>query len=68
MDNSKDNSTQNTHGAVVKLLGVILIILGSLNTMLSWRGGFDVLSLPVFLITAGLVFFLIGFVLHQRNE
>ncbi len=68
MDNSKDRLTQNTHGAVVKLFGVILIILGALNTMLSWRGGFDVLSLPVFLIAAGLVFCLIGSVLHQHNE
>jgi len=59
---------QNTRGAVVKLFGVILIILGALNTMLSWRGGFDVLSLPVFLISAGLVLCLIGSVLRQKNE
>ena len=54
----------NTRGAIVRLFGVILIILGALNTMLSWRGGFEVLSLPVMLIAAGLLLCLISAILH----
>ncbi len=54
-------------GAVVKLFGVILIILGVLNTMLSWRGGFEILSLPVCFIIAGLLLNLIGSILRSGH-
>jgi hypothetical protein len=57
-------TSQSTKGAVVRLFGVILIILGALNTMLSWRGGFEILSLPVFLIAAGCLLCLISVVLR----
>lgn len=59
---------RNTRGAIVRLFGVILIILGALNTMLSWRGGFEVLSLPVILIVTGLLLCLIGAVLRDRGD
>ncbi|MCP5038661.1 MAG: hypothetical protein GY945_13800 [Rhodobacteraceae bacterium] len=55
----------NTRGAVVRLFGVMLIILGSLNTMLSWRGGFELLSLPVVLIAGGLLLCLIGSIMRE---
>ena len=29
-----------SRGAIIRLFGVILIILGTLNSMLMWRGGF----------------------------
>ena len=51
-------------GAVIRLFGVILIILGTLNTMLSWRGGFELLSLPVYLLGAGALLCVIGGILR----
>ena len=57
---SSDSQERGAGGAIVRLIGVVFIILGGLNTMLSWRGGFDVLSLPVFLIGTGLIFYAIG--------
>ena len=61
----QNRAEHNTHGAVVRLVGVILIILGSLNTMLSWRGGFELLSLPVIFIATGLLLCLIGSILRE---
>ncbi len=52
--------TASPRGAVIKIFGVVLIILGALNTMLSWRGGFEVMSLPVYLMALGLLLCLIG--------
>ncbi|MFQ5437213.1 MAG: hypothetical protein ACE5DK_00095 [Paracoccaceae bacterium] len=57
----------NTRGAVIKLFGVVLIILGALNSMLSWRGGFELASLPVYLLVAGLGLCLIGAIRHGQN-
>ncbi len=55
-------------GAVVRLFGVILIILGALNTMLSWRGGFEMLSLPVILICLGVLLCAIGGILRLPGQ
>ncbi|MCP3971926.1 MAG: hypothetical protein GY717_16705 [Rhodobacteraceae bacterium] len=55
-------------GAVIRLFGVILIILGSLNSMLSWRGGFELLSLPVIMIAAGALCFAIGAALRRTSR
>ena len=60
-------SVRSNRGAVVKLFGVILIILGALNTMLSWRGGFEVLSLPVYFIVAGLLLNLVGSIMRSSH-
>lgn len=67
-DDTAGIATFNTRGAVIRLFGVILIILGSLNTMLSWRAGFEVLSLPVILLVAGSVLCLIGSALRNIYE
>ncbi|MCP5017546.1 MAG: hypothetical protein GY938_20090 [Ketobacter sp.] len=64
-NNSQEIGEPNTRGAVTKLFGVILIILGALNTMLSWRGGFEVLSLPVIFLAAGLALCLVGSILRH---
>ncbi len=64
-NNSQEISEPNTRGAVTKLFGVILIILGALNTMLSWRGGFEVLSLPVIFLASGLALCLVGSILRH---
>jgi hypothetical protein len=64
----RNTPNYNSRGAVVRLFGVILIILGTLNTMLSWRGGFEVLSLPVVFIAVGLLLCLIGAILRGRGS
>ena len=47
-------------GAIIRLFGVIMIILGWLNTMLSWRDGFEVVPFHALLIVTGLILCLIG--------
>ncbi len=62
------SSGVENRGAVIKLFGVILIILGALNTMLSWRGGFELLSLPVYFIAGGFVLTIVGSILHNSRS
>lgn len=61
-----DAVNANNRGAIVRLFGVILIILGGLNSMLSWRGGLEMVSFHSMLIVAGLLLCLVGAILKQR--
>jgi hypothetical protein len=47
-------------GVKTKLFGVLLIILGALDSMLSWRGGFAPSGIYVFLLSAGIALYAIG--------
>ena len=47
-------------GVKTKLFGVILILLGVLDSMLSWRGGFVVSDFYVLLIASGIFLYIIG--------
>ena len=47
-------------GVKTKLFGVLLIILGAMDSMLSWRGGFDAGNYYLALIAAGVALFAIG--------
>ena len=47
-------------GVAIKLLGVVLIILGVLDSMLSWRGGFEVSDSYALLIGSGLFLYIVG--------
>ncbi len=47
-------------GAIIKLFGVVLIFLGTLDSMLSWRGGFAVSDFYVFLIASGVLLYAVG--------
>lgn len=47
-------------GVKTKLFGVVLIILGVLDSMLSWRGGFAVSDLYILLIASGISLYVIG--------
>lgn len=67
-EQSQDLGEINSHGAVIRLFGVIFIILGGLNTMLSWRAGFEVLSLPVIFLAGGVLLCLIGSIKRQINR
>ena len=47
-------------GVGLKLFGVILIFLGALDAMLSWRGGFAASDSFVLLFAAGIFLYAIG--------
>ncbi len=47
-------------GAIIKLFGVVLIFLGVLDSMLSWRGGSSVSDFYVWLIACGLLLYAAG--------
>jgi hypothetical protein len=47
-------------GAKTKLFGVVLLIVGALDFMLSWRGGFMPSGFFVLLFGAGLLLYVIG--------
>ena len=64
-DHIVDIPDTNNRGAIIRLFGVILIILGGLNAMLSWRGGFEVIPFYVILIATGLFLCLVGSILRQ---
>ena len=55
----------NNRGAVIRIFGVILIILGSLDIMLSWRGGFEIASFHAGLLAGGVLLCLIGAIRRQ---
>ncbi len=54
-------------GVKTKLFGVLLIILGAMDSMLSWRGGFDAGNYYLVLIAAGLALYAIGAVRQSRG-
>ncbi len=53
-------------GFIVKLFGVVLIFLGALDSMLSWRGGLALNDFYVWLMGAGLFLYAVGAV-RQRS-
>ncbi len=54
-------------GVKTKILGVCLLFLGFMDSMLAWRGGFEVDQLYVVFIVAGLALVAIG-TLRQRRD
>ncbi len=54
-------------GAIIRLFGAILIILGGLDIMLSWRGGFQVAPFHGLLLVGGILLCIAGAVRRQRN-
>lgn len=47
-------------GVKTRLFGVILVFLGVLDSMLSWRGGVAVSDIYVILMASGIVLYVIG--------
>lgn len=47
-------------GVKTRLIGVVLVFLGVLDSMLSWRGGFALSHWYVFLIGSGLFLYALG--------
>jgi hypothetical protein len=53
-------------GAIIKLFGVVLIFLGAMDSMLSWRSGFAVGDFYLALIAAGVLVYALGAIRAQR--
>ena len=54
------NQTNSGVGVVAKIFGAIMIILGSMNCMLAWRGSFQSSDFFVLLIVGGIALFCFG--------
>jgi len=65
-ESTEIEDSNNEQGVILRLLGVVAIILGSLDSMLSWRGGFAVHSFYVALILGGVILYVIGSLLRNR--
>jgi len=52
--------TENPKGVVTRIFGVVLIILGSLDMMLSWRGGMEVNAFHAGIFMVGIILFALG--------
>ncbi|MFQ5567200.1 MAG: hypothetical protein ACE5EU_12675 [Paracoccaceae bacterium] len=60
MENRDTRQAKPGKGVVTKLFGVILIFLGVLDSMMSWRGGFVVDEIYTLMIVAGLSLYVVG--------
>ncbi len=67
-DGRAQTADERNRGAIVKLFGVVLVILGTLNTMLSWRGGLEIVPFHAMLIAGGLLLCLIGSILPGNRK
>ena len=47
-------------GVKTKLIAVVLLFLGSMDSMLSWRGGFEVSDTTILLFAGGLALYAFG--------
>ena len=61
------NEEPTNRGVNIRLFGVVLIILGALNSMLSWRGGFALTDTHVLLIVSGIALYAIGAIRRGRG-
>ena len=64
MDDGK--SLQRRRGLVAIIFGVILVIVGFMNCMLAWLGGFQINLLFLIFIMSGILLFTVGAL--QRNH
>ncbi len=55
-----DHQPQPVKGVIPRLIGVALIFIGLLDFMLSWRAGNAIENFYVFLVVAGVIFFIAG--------
>ena len=58
---------QPIRGVIPRLIGVMLIFIGALDAMLSWRAGNVIENFYIFLIAAGLFFVVIGLI-RKKSE
>lgn len=58
----------NRSGATLRLFGVVLLLLGALNSLLAWRGGQGPGNFPVLLAGAGILAYVLGAIYRLRGE
>lgn len=58
MDDEK--SLQNSRGLVARIFGVVLVLVGAMDCMLAWQGGFKINLLFVMFIMGGILVFTVG--------
>ena len=56
----KEKYREEKQGIALKTFGVVLIILGSLNLMLCWRGGLAISPFYPVILVIGIALFIIG--------
>lgn len=61
------DGTEIRKGSIIKLFGVLLIFLGAMDSMLSWRGGFAADDFYLVLIAAGALVYAVGAVRGSRR-
>ena len=62
------NAATSRRGAKTRLVGVMILFLGLLDAMLSWRGGFALHIFPVVLIATGLFVYTLGAIRRSAGE
>ena len=68
MSDSDLEATDGTpKGAIMRLFGVVLIFLATLDAMLSWRGGITPSNFYIWLFAAGIAFYAVGAVRRERE-
>lgn len=63
MSNQDDGRVEDEvpKGTILKIFGIILIFLGTLDLMLFWRGGLPTTFFHLLLLIIGAVLFTVGF-------
>jgi len=60
-------NNKTNRGVMTRLFGVVLIIVGVLDSMLAWRGGFAINDVYVLLVATGIFVYFIG-ALQRRSK
>ncbi len=63
---SSAEDSDSRKGVIPRLMGVVAIILGFLDSMLSWRGGFAVEPFYIALILGGVILYVTGSLAGKR--
>lgn len=64
---------ESSKGLLLRVLGVVCVLVGALDCMLAWRGGFSISLMYLVFIAAGILLFVLGAIRraakpHQMNE
>lgn len=62
-----EEEIQEKKGIAIKVFGVSLFLIGSLNTMLCWRGGLSANTFGPIVMIVGIALFIIGTVRGMDN-
>jgi len=61
-------NNKSNKGVMTRLFGVVLIILGVLDSMLAWRGGYAVSDMYILLVATGIFVYFIGAVQRRSKS